>query len=167
MARPLRIEHPGAVCHLTARGNRQEDIFLDDVHRSGFLVIFGKTISPYNTWICHSCCLMGNHYHLLVETLEANLSLGMRQLNGMFTQYSNRRHGKVGHFFQGRFKSILAEKETHLLELCRYIVLNTVRAKLFDQPGKIQWSSYNSTSSGVGVPGILSSLKRGTRHNSQ
>lgn len=129
MARPLRIEYPGAVYHLTSRGNRQEAIFQDDEDRYGFLDIFGKTVRRYN-WICHAYCLMDNHYHLLVETPDGNLSLGMRQLNGLFTQLINRRHGKVGHVFQGRFKSILVEKEAHLLELCRYVVLNPVRAKL-------------------------------------
>lgn len=155
MARPLRIEYPGAVYHLTSRGNRQETIFQDDDDRHGFLEILGRTVHRYN-WICHAYCLMGNHYHLLVETPDANVSLGMRQLNGMYTQFSNRRHGKVGHVFQGRFKSILVEKDAHLLELCRYIVLNPVRAKTCDHPGQWLWSSYGPTASGKNVPEFLS-----------
>jgi len=154
MARPLRIEYPGAVYHLTSRGNRQESIFEDDADRYGFLDILGKTVERYN-WICHAYCLMNNHYHLLVETPDANLSLGMRQLNGVYTQYTNRRHGKVGHVFQGRFHSVLIEKETYLLELCRYIVLNPIRAKMCMHPVDWVWSSYIATASGKRIPGFL------------
>ena len=154
MARPLRIEYPGAVYHLTARGNRQEAIFQDEEDRLEFLVILNKTVHRYN-WICHAYCLMDNHYHLLVETLDANLSFGMRQLNGMYTQYFNRRHSKVGHVFQGRYKSIVVEKDAHLLELCRYIVVNPVRAMMTDHPGKWPWSSYNPTSTGTDIPDFL------------
>lgn len=154
MARPLRIEYPGAVYHLTSRGNRQEAIFQDDEDRYGFLEILGKTVHRYN-WICHAFCLMDNHYHLSVETPDANLSLGMRQLNGVYTQYTNRRHGKVGHVFQGRFKSIIVEKEAHLLELCRYVVLNPVRANVCTHPGDWLWSSYIATSSGKLIPDFL------------
>ncbi len=155
MARPLRIEYPGAVYHLTSRGNRQEAIYLCNEDREAFLDILTKTVQRYN-WICHGYCLMDNHYHLLIETLDANLSLGMRQLNGIYTQHSNRKHNKVGHVFQGRFKSILVEKETHLLELCRYIVLNPVRAGMVTYPKQWQWSSYAPTSTGKYVPSFLS-----------
>lgn len=155
MARPLRIEFPGAVYHLTARGNRQESIFLSDEDRFGFLEILGKTIVRYN-WLCHAYCLMDNHYHLLVETIDANLSIGMRQLNGMYTQLSNRNHKKVGHVFQGRFKSILIERDSYLLELCRYIVCNPVKAGICPKPGDWGWSSYNPTAFGRNVPEYLS-----------
>ena len=155
MARPLRIEFPGAVYHLTARGNRQEPIFLSDEDRLGFLDILGKTVARYN-WLCHAYCLMGNHYHLLVETVDANLSIGMRQLNGMYTQLSNRSHKKVGHVFQGRFKSILVERDSYLLELCRYIVCNPVKAEMCSKPGDWRWSSYNPTASGRNIPEYLS-----------
>ncbi len=155
MARPLRLQFPGAVYHLTSRGNRQASIYHSDEDRKVFLDILDKTVKRYN-WVCYGYCLMDNHYHLLVETVDANLSLGMRQLNGMYTQYNNRRHGKVGHVFQGRYKSILVEKDSHLLELCRYIVLNPVKAKMTDHPGKWQWSSYQSTSTGKDLPEFLS-----------
>ncbi len=154
MARPLRIEYPGAIYHLTSRGNRQEDIFLCDEDRQTFLTILGKTVSRYN-WICHAYCLMDNHYHLLIETPDANLSLGMRQLNGMYTQFSNRRHNRVGHVFQGRFKSILIERDSYLLELCRYIVCNPVKAGVCKAPGEWRWSSYVATASGENIPDFL------------
>ena len=99
---------------------------------------------------------MANHYHLLVETPKANLSIGMRQLNGIFTQSFNRRHGRVGHLFQGRFKAIVVEKESYLLELCRYIVLNPVRVKGGTNPAAWKWSSYRATAGLVAVPEFLS-----------
>ncbi len=88
---------------------------------------------------------MDNHYHLLVETPDGNLSIGMRQLNGVYTQLFNKRHERIGHLFQGRFKGILVQKESHLLEVCRYVVLNPVRAKLVESPDMWKWSSYSAT----------------------
>ncbi len=147
MARPLRIEFPGAVYHITSRGNAREDIFQDNADRSLFLKTLNDVAGKYN-WLCHAYCLMTNHYHLLIETLDPNLSLGMRQLNGVFTQAYNRRHNRAGHIFQGRFKSILVEKESHLLELCRYVVLNPVRAGMVEHPDQWEWSSYIYTVNG-------------------
>ncbi len=141
MSRPLRIEFSGAVYHITARGNARQKIFLSDEDRNLFLDVFASTVKRYN-WLCHSYCLMDNHYHILLETPDPNLSLGMRQLNGVFTQRFNRCHERVGHLFQGRYKSILVEKESHLLELCRYIVLNPVAAGIVAQPSDYLWSSY-------------------------
>ncbi len=154
MARPLRIEYPGAVYHVTSRGNAREPIFADDADRRILLQTLEDVICRYN-WICHAYCLMGNHYHLKLETVDPNLSLGMRQLNGVYTQRFNRHHQRVGHVFQGRYKAILVEKNEHLLELCRYIVLNPVRACLVDIPEKWPWSSYLATSSAVKAPEIL------------
>lgn len=148
MARPLRIEYPGAVYHLTARGNARQDIFIDDTDRTIFLEILSETVTRYH-WLCHAYCLMDNHYHLLMETPDPNLSLGMRHLNGVYTQRFNRKHQRVGHVFQGRFKSILVEKEAHLLELCRYIVLNPVAASIVNHPSKHKWSSYNFTAKSI------------------
>jgi hypothetical protein len=99
---------------------------------------------------------MGNHYHLLLETPEPNLSRGMRQLNGVYTQAFNRRHDRVGHVFQGRYQSILVEKGVHLLELCRYIVLNPVAAGLVESPEQWPWSSYRQTATGVRCVDFLS-----------
>jgi REP-associated tyrosine transposase len=143
MARPLRIEYPGALYHLTSRGNGRAAIFLDDSDRQVFLSILGDLVERYN-WICHGYCLMGNHYHLLIETPDGNLSEGMRQLNGIYTQKFNRRHARVGHVFQGRYKSIIVDKDSYLLELCRYIVLNPVRAGIVGHPKDYPWSSFNS-----------------------
>jgi putative transposase len=96
-------------------------------------------------WFCHAYCLMGNHYHLLVETPKPNLARGMRQLSGVYAQQFNRRHSRRGHLFQARYHAVLVEKERHLLELARYLVLNPVRAKLCDRPGAWRWSSYRAT----------------------
>jgi REP element-mobilizing transposase RayT len=136
MARPLRLEFAGALYHVTARGNERRSIFLGDADgdRAAFLGILGETCDRFN-WICHAYCLMTNHYHLLLETPDANLSKGMRQLNGVYTQYVNRAHGRVGHLFEGRFKAILVERERYLLELARYVVLNPVRAGMVGTPG--------------------------------
>ena len=145
MTRPLRIEYPGAVYHVTSRGNEKKAVFKDDSDREAFLKTLAHVNKRYN-WICHAYCLMDNHYHLLIETLEGNLSMGMRQLNGVYTQTLNRRHSRVGHLFQGRFKAILIQKDSHLLEVCRYVVLNPVRAQVVERPGDWKWSSYRATS---------------------
>ncbi|MBU4594901.1 MAG: transposase, partial [Proteobacteria bacterium] len=127
MARPLRIEFPGAVYHVTSRGNAQAAIFVDGVDRNTFLAVLRQTLRRFNV-LCHAYCLMTNHFHLLLETPDANLSKAMRQLNSVYTQAFNRRHGRVGHVLQGRFKAIVVDREAYLLELCRYVVLNPVRA---------------------------------------
>ena len=144
MARPLRIEFPGALYHITARGDRQEDIFVADADRFAFLGILEQVVERYN-WLVHTYCLMDNHYHLLIETPDGNLSKGMRQLNGVYTQTSNRINNRVGHVFQGRYKAILVQKETYLLELSRYIVLNPVRARMVRFAKAWRWSSYRYT----------------------
>ena len=144
MSRPLRIEFPGAVYHITSRGNAREPIFTEEGDFADFLNILCTIVKRYN-WILHSYCLMNNHYHLLIETPEGNLSRGMRQLNGIYTQKFNRKHNRVGHILQGRYKSILVEKDSHLLELCRYVVLNPVMAKIAKRPEEWRWSSYKAT----------------------
>lgn len=154
MARPLRIEYPGAIYHLTARGNARKPIYLYDSDKYLFLTILGGIVDRYH-WLCHGYCLMDNHYHLLIETINANLSMGMRQLGGIYTQKFNRKHDRVGHLFQGRYKAIVVERESYLLELCRYIVLNPVRAKTVNHPGKYRWSSYNATIGTISKPALL------------
>ena len=143
MSRPLRIEFANALYHVTARGDRREDIFDDDADRLSFLATLEQVIVQFN-WVCHAWCLMDNHYHLLIQTPDGNLSKGMRQINGVYTQASNRRHKRVGHLFQGRFKAILVDSDAYLLELSRYIVLNPVRAGLVKKPQQWPWSSYHA-----------------------
>jgi len=154
MARPLRIEYAGALHHVTSRGDRQEAIYLNDQDRQNFLSVLQQVCERFN-WLVHAYCLMDNHYHLLIETPEANLSQGMRQLNGVYTQTSNRNHHRVGHVFQGRFKGILVQKEAYLLELARYIVLNPVRARMVRHAKNWPWSSYGSTAGDRPAPGWL------------
>ncbi len=144
MARPLRIELAGGLYHVTSRGDRSEDIFFTDDDRHTWLKIFGQVCERFN-WVCHAYCQMTNHYHIVVETPEGNLSQGMRQLNGVYTQSVNRTHGRVGHVFQGRFKGILVEKDAYLLELSRYVVLNPVRAGMVTDARDWKWSSYRTT----------------------
>jgi putative transposase len=144
MARPLCIEFSGAVYHITSRGNERKAVFRDDQDRKIFLDTLADVTLRYN-WLCHAYCLMDNHYHLLIDTPDGNLSIGMRQLNGIYTQRFNRRHGRVGHLFQGRFKAVLVQKDSHLLEACRYVVLNPVRAKRVHRPEEWIWSSYRAT----------------------
>jgi REP element-mobilizing transposase RayT len=154
MARPLRLEFPGALYHITARGDRQEPIFEDDSDRLTFLDLLGKEVVQQG-WLLYAFCLMGNHYHLLLETPEPNLVRGMRRLNGVYTQRFNRRHGRVGHVLQGRYKSILVDKDVWLSELCRYVVLNPVRAHRVKDPGDWPWSSYRSTAGLAACPDWL------------
>jgi len=141
MARPLRIELAGGLYHVTARGDRREAIFFDDDDRVAWLTLFGEVCGRFN-WRCHAFCQMTNHYHLVIETPDGNLSRGMRQLNGVYTQHINRRYRRVGHLFQGRYKGILVEKDSYLLELARYVVLNPVRAGMVADAGDWPWSSH-------------------------
>src|ERR1041385_5628104 len=140
MARPLRIEYPGAVYHITTRGNARRAVFKDASDRALFLDPLQRVSERYH-WLCHAYCLMDNHYHLVLETLDGNLAQGMRQLNGIYTQAYNRRHRRVGHLFQGRYKAILVDKESYLLEVCRYFVLTPARPRPVDLRGRGKCSS--------------------------
>jgi len=144
MARPLRIEYDGALYHVTSRGNARKAIFKDDEDRELFLDTLTKVNERYN-WLCHAYCLMNNHYHLLIETPDGNLSKGMRHLNGIYTQRYNKRYKRTGHIFEGRYKAIIIQKESHLLAVCRYVVLNPVRARAVKHPEEWKWSSYKAT----------------------
>ncbi len=117
---------------------------MDDADRQLFLDVYAQ-VSRRFKWRCHAYCLMTNHYHFVIETPEANLSSGMRQLNGVYTQRFNRQYGRTGHVFQGRFTAILVERESYLLELCRYVVLNPVRAGIVRSAREWPWSSYRAT----------------------
>ncbi len=137
--------------HVTSRGNERKELFRDQTDRGKFVSILGRTVTILQ-WRLHAYVLMGNHYHLLLETPAPTLSRGMRQLNGIYTQAFNRRHRRAGHLLQGRFKAILVEKEAHLLELCRYVVLNPVRAGLVRFARDWKWSSYRATSAEEPAP---------------
>ncbi len=154
MARPLRIEFPGAIYHVTSRGNAKQFIFLDERDRMSFLEIFASVAERFQ-FICHAYCLMGNHYHLIIETPDANLSRGLRQLNGVYTQGFNRMHGSVGHIFQGRYKAILVERESYLLALCRYVLNNPVHSGLVRRADQWKWSSFKATAGEIEPPPFL------------
>src|SRR6478609_2595971 len=126
MVRPLRLEYPGAVYHVMTRGHERSAIFRSAEDRAKFLELLAS-ITLDEKWDVHGYCLLGNHYHLLIETPEGDLSRGMRSLNGRYAQWFNWRHDRRGHVFEGRFRAVLVQKESHLLELHRYIVLNPVR----------------------------------------
>ncbi|MBU0645854.1 transposase, partial [Patescibacteria group bacterium] len=138
------IQYPGALYHITARGNAYQNIYLDDKDRRIFLRNLADCLRTHRL-ICHAYCLMGNHYHLLLETPEGNLSAGMRDINGKYTQLFNARHKSVGHLLQGRYKAFLIEKEPYFLSVARYIVLNPVRSGLVKTSGDYLWCNYNAT----------------------
>lgn len=144
MARPLRIEFAGGLYHVTSRGNALQDIYADNHDRANFLNLIDRTRIRYD-WYVHAYCLMSNHYHLLIETGTPTLSKGMKLLNGVYTQTFNHRNRRVGHLFQGRYKAILVDRESYLLELARYIVLNPVRARMVRSAVDWKWSSYRAT----------------------
>ena len=171
MPRKPRLEFPGAIYHINHRGNHQEFIYQDDDDRKLFLELLEKTIQRLN-WICHAYCLMGNHYHLLVEIPEGILSMGMSWLNGVYTQKFNRKYGVTGHLFQGRFKSKPVEDNMQLLMAARYIVRNPLEANIVENAEQWPWSSYRATIGKITPPGylfvddILSCLSN-DRHNAQ
>jgi putative transposase len=151
MTRQLRIECEYGLYHVTARGNARQFIFHDAQDWNYFLSCFSVAVDRHG-WLCHSYCLMSNHYHLLIETPLPNLSKGMKYVNGRYAQYFNRRYKRVGHVFQGRFTGILVEKESYLMELCRYIVLNPVRAEMERTAHDWTWSSYRALAGLIDKP---------------
>lgn len=151
MTRPLRLEFPGALYHVTSRGDHSEAIYRDETDRLIWLDIMRRVCKRFN-FVIHAFCQMTNHYHVLIETVEGNLSQGMRQLNGLYTQQFNRRHHLVGHLFQGRYKAILIQKERHLLELSRYVVLNPLRARMVDALDQWPWSSHHYATGAYDAP---------------
>lgn len=141
MARPLRINYPGAFYHVTSRGNEQNKIFKNRRDREKFLEYLSSATKRYDAAI-HVFCLMDNHYHLLLETPSGNLPQIMRHINGAYTTYFNVKRNRSGHLFQGRYKAILVDIDEYAKELSRYIHLNPVRAKMVVKPEEYEWSSY-------------------------
>lgn len=144
MARALRIQAPGLTYHVTARGIRRTPIYRDDRDRRRFLALLADVIERYAVR-CHAYCQMTNHYHLAITTTDANLSRAIRQLNSEYAQWWNWRHRNVGHLFQGRFGAQIVQDERYLVAVCRYIVLNPVRAGVVRLPEQWPWSSYRAT----------------------
>jgi REP element-mobilizing transposase RayT len=144
MARPLRVQYEGAVYHVFSRGNAKQQILLDDQDHRSFLRLLSRTAERVE-WGIWAYCLMPNHYHLLLQTHRPTLSRGMHDLNAAYSVRFNRRHRRVGHVFQGRFRSIVVDRQAYLVELTRYLVLNPVRAGLTGHPGDWPWSSYRAT----------------------
>ncbi|MBW3564388.1 MAG: transposase [Acidobacteria bacterium] len=155
MARPLRLEHRGALWHVTSRGNNREMIFHDDDDRESFLGILAGVVALFN-WRIHAWVLMGNHYHILLSTPEPTLSRGMQRLNQRYAQDSNRKYDRCGHLFQGRFKAHLVDEATWMLEAARYVVLNPVRAGMVERPEDYRWSSYRASAGLERAPWWLS-----------
>jgi REP element-mobilizing transposase RayT len=143
MARPLRVEYPGAFYHVINRGNSLEKIFTSTRDYEKFLQYLEKAAERF-ALIIHTYCLMDNHYHLLIETPEPNLSMTMQWLNVSYATYFNRKQDRSGHLFQGRFKAILIDADAYLKHLSRYIHLNPVRAGIINTPRQYHWSSYPS-----------------------
>jgi REP element-mobilizing transposase RayT len=154
VARPPRIEVAGGIYHVVARGNERRLIYRDDNDRATFLELLALTLERHG-WQLLAYCLMGNHYHLLVRTQNPDLARGMHYLNARYAQHFNRRHGRVGHLFQGRYKAILVQSDGHLLLTVRYIVRNPVRARLCETPDAWAWSSHAATA-GSKPPGQVS-----------
>ena len=141
MARPLRIEYPGAHYHVINRGNAGEDIFISERDKEKFLEYLEKAVERYGI-IIHAYCLMTSHYHLLIETPLPNLSQAIKWINVSYATYFNRKRNRWGHLFQGRFKSIIVDADEYLKPLSRYIHLNPIRAKMVEKLDSYPWSSY-------------------------
>lgn len=154
MARQLRPQFPGAVYHIIARGNDKQTIYYDQQDKLRFLKFLEQTVKQYR-WLCHAYCLMTNHYHMLIETPEPNIARGMKRLNSRYCITFNKRHRRAGHVLQGRYGSTVVQKEEYLLELCRYIVLNPVRAFMVEKPEDWKWSSYRATAGLEKPPAFL------------
>ncbi|MFL6698279.1 MAG: transposase [Vitreoscilla sp.] len=154
MPRPLRLEYPGALYHVTARGTRQGDIFLDDQDRASLLSILAQALRTCDAR-AFAYCLMGSHYHFVLQTRQPNLAVLMRRINSVYSLTFNRRHGRCGHVFEGRYKALHVDRDTYLLEVCRYVDLNPVRAGLVESPVRWPWSSYRANAGAVPPPAWL------------
>jgi putative transposase len=138
--RIVRSQLDDGLFHVTARGNRGSTIFLDDLDRVDFLHLLGTTTERFR-WRCRAHCLMGTHYHVLVDSSRPNLSDGMQRLNGMYARRFNRRHGFRGHVFEDRFSSWIMRDEQHLHATLAYVRDNPVRTGLCERPEDWPWSA--------------------------
>ena len=158
MPRPLRLEFPGAIYHVTARGTRQEAIFIDDRDRASLLAILSQALKTCDAHV-FAYCLMGNHYHFVIQTRQANLAVLMRRVNSLYCLTFNRRHGRTGHVFEGRYKALHVDRDAYLMEVCRYVDLNPVRAGLVDLAEQWAWSSYRAHAGLVPAPRWLATTE--------
>ena len=154
MPRPLRIQFPGAVYHVTNRGNESQAIFADAADARAFMALLEEIATPLG-WRFHAYCLMTNAYHFVIHTPEPNLSVGMQALSARYTQQFNRRHRRYGSLFRGRFHAILVERESYLAPLARYVVLAPRLAGLVRDPAAWRWSSYRATAGTAPAPALL------------
>ena len=154
MARPLRIQAPGLIYHVTARGNAKMSIFLDATDRRTFFRLLARTFTRQDVQ-CFAYCLMSNHYHLVIKTLQANLSLTMQILNSAYAEWWNKRRRRVGHVLQGRFDAQVVQDGVYFLNACRYVVRNPVVAGMTAAPDEWPWSSYLATAGRRRPPSFL------------
>jgi REP element-mobilizing transposase RayT len=166
MARPIRIEYPGAVYHVICRGNNRQAIYRDDGDRRRYLEKLSYYCQDKKVDLL-AYCLMPNHVHLLLETPEGNLSKIMQAFQTSYTVYFNKRHGRSGHVFEQRYKAMLVDKDNYLLQVSRYIHLNAVSAKLAERPQDYRWSSYGSYLKGKGIVGLKTETVLGQLNGSK
>jgi putative transposase len=153
MARPVRIEYPGAVYHVVCRGNNRQAIFRDDHDRKRYLEKLSFYCADKEVaLLCY--CLLSNHVHLVLETPQGNLSRMMQPFQTSYTIYFNKRHRRTGHVFEQRYKAFVVDRDDYLLEVSRYVHLNAVAARLAERPAQYRWSSYGSYLTGKGIPGL-------------
>jgi len=158
MPRLPRLEYPGTLYHVTARGVQQAPIFADDIDRGALIKYIARALEEGGAR-AFAYCLMGNHYHLVLQTSRPNLSALMQRINSGFCQSVNRRHERSGHLLEGRFKAVVVDRDNYLLEVCRYVDLNPVRAGLVDGPAQWRWSSYAAHTGRTPVPTWLATAE--------
>jgi putative transposase len=154
MGRPLRNAYPGEIYHVVTRGNNRSPVFVDEGDHLLFLDLLGRSAARHE-WLVLAYCLMTTHYHLVVQLVNDRLSAGMCLLNGDFARKANRRHRRIGHVFNERFSASPIGDESHLLEACRYVVLNPVRAGMCVRPESWRWSSYRACAGFEFAPSFL------------
>ena len=158
MHRPPRLEYLNAVYHVTSRGVRRSAIFHDDDDRSRLLAILSVALRACDAQV-FAYCLMGNHYHFVVHTRQANLSALMRRINGVYSLAFNRRHDLCGALFEARFKAFHVDRDSYLLEVCRYVDLNPVRSGLVESAGQWAWSSFRAHAGRISPPPWLATAE--------
>jgi len=158
MTRSVRIQAPDLIRHVISRGNAKQRIFLDDRDYRQFIHLLSDMVDEFKI-DCWNYCLMPNHYHATLQPTRPNLSEAVRRLNGSYALWWNKRHDRVGHVFQGRFRDQIVDRDSYLLTLTRYVVMNPVRAGLVAEPGDWRWSSYGATVGTCEAPAFLAAAR--------